>query len=718
MSTPTHSGSESAASGACDQLTDTGAAWVTNQKDSVNDADGRFEAVDETVPSVRSVSEAVWRNHRELLSLPLTRQQGRNLRPDCLDRDDRTDQVRPLSDRVDAKTARHMNASADSLPDDWETGFDVDWCAGKNPVTWGEAVDALLESHAELRETELHFVCGKPSDAEYATHNEDARGRFMPEYQRKYYAEMKGWFRELTGSDDRPSGERPDGIYGDDATVALVTRTASSVHNGYRSAPVDQWDEIRESWQDCYNTARNKFRARGYELGDGWQYDRRLEPHPGDGDNQCYMHEHCVMVVDGDVPKSAFRPIVEKHVESTPGAGRSAHDLDVQDWDRNADDVETVEIIDPNEIDDLAGYVCDYASVEPIDLLERSTDYIMFAAAAWASGSQTISRSDPATWASKADRCKQRYEHGGCDQDLDHGEELIRKEIRQTPYLCCAECGVPHGIDQSQTLVESRLQDNSEPELAADGGDAERAELLLEWEENLAERFPDARAVGNFGETPKRRKLRRKAEAIYDRNPDITVAALTGELLEAGKMRSFDTDQIRLLAREVIAGFDRCDEYVCRKRGPDWRLDAVSIDGDTHQVDEDAGGFELEATDLHGDRLIDWILKNTKLPDLARGPRDVVIYQGVRLELRDAAARLARQAGADRYRCRKIIADVVQEPSDANPRVDHRCWSSIEVDGEQMDCPGVYERQHTEHRGGRHLDVYECWHCGDVVELE
>jgi hypothetical protein len=263
--------------------------------------------------------------------------------------------------------------------------------------------------------------------------------------------------------------------------VALTGFTGSAVPDGDRLPPGDHAEMVLETRSARYHTLRNRLRAAGVESED-WIHYRHAEPHTGErggGANRGYVHDHDVIVVDaaalecGDRPateavEEAVAPALEKHVEECPVAGAEAH--------RPA---EALEVRRPEDLEDPAAYVAGYVSVEPEDLLERSPEYLLFAATMNATNKKVRSKSNRAKDAVRADRCKQRYESPESEQDLRHGEHVRQERDRQTGerYLVCAECGSGHGIedelDDGGTLVNERLgiEDGAEPAVATDGGE-------------------------------------------------------------------------------------------------------------------------------------------------------------------------------------------------------------------------------------------------------
>lgn len=435
----------------------------------------------------------------------------------------------------------------------------------RTPYTWGRAVSELLNNHERTRNTRIEMEKGQPDELSYETFEFDAETRWSASYQKGYFAEMKGWIREITGG-QRPSGGESEALF-DDPHVCLVTFSGSSVPDGERISPLDHCNRVRSSWSKCYDTLRNTMRA----LDCDWQYDRRAEPHTGKRDvsvdgvsaNTCYTHDHLVLIVDGEVTPSDLRPIVEKHVEECDIAGPEAHDLDIDDWDANSDELGTVEIRDPEDTDDLAAYVSEYTSVEPSDLLERSAEFIAWAASVTAGNVKTITRSDAASWASTADKCKQQYESEIADQAVGHGESVVRSD-RRGASIECACCGSPHGIDQDQTLSAARM---TNAEVATDGG------VTDDRAETLREMWPSARAAATVGESPERTRRRKEVREYLDRYPDASDSRVIGAL-------GLPPD-CRRLVREVRADVD-CDDAKGFERAPSWSLRAVKIYGEEY----------------------------------------------------------------------------------------------------------------------------------------
>lgn len=428
-------------------------------------------------------------------------------------------------------------------------------------VEWGEAVETLLEKFARTEKTTVNLEKADwRNPAEHETFQIDAQNRWFGEYQKKYNAQIDAWLRELTGG-ERPSGGETAATF-DEPRVALVTRSASSKPNGERVSPVEHANQLQQSWEATYHAMRNTLRSLGYDLGEDWQYIRVVEPHTakrgdGRGINSCYPHEHIVLVVDGEVSDGDLRPVIDKHVEACDWAGESAHGEDA------------IEVREPDDLNDVAAYVSDYCSIEPVGLWEREPSYLGFAAAMDAGNMRTFSRSESAREAAKADACRQRAESEKAEQEATHGES-----VRRTPSgeVVCSECGCGHGIEQDTTLTAHRTG-----QVATDGGG--RAE-------KLRHRWGDADAAAVVGEGPSKRQRRKRIEAELERTPDASATELIGRLGLPPDEREF--------VEQVRAGVGHGEMVSFDDSVPEWRVKSVTVDGE-ERLASSGNGVEMVA---------------------------------------------------------------------------------------------------------------------------
>lgn len=534
---------------------------LTNSNNSVNSATAGISGADESreIPTPEDRIAEFFEQYPERATIPVSRQDGQSIRADyAIDRDT----------EWQAKPATEREAEIGDVPAGTQT-------TARDAVRWIDAVETTLEKFEEARRTTVNLKRGRPSDPEYAEFSVESENRWFASYQKRYFGELNGWLRELTGG-ERPSGGETDAAF-DDPYVVLLTRSASAVPEGEYMGPVDHADAIRSAWEPVYHELRNELRRKGYELGEDWQYERRMEPHKGErggGTNWCYTHEHAVIVVDGEVEAGDFESVLQKHVDECEPASADAHAPG-----------EAAEVFEAGEMDNLAAYVGSYCGIEPTELLERESEYIAWAAAMDAGNIRTKSRSDAAAHAATADACRQRSESAQSDQEKGHGERVVRSSKRGYEFECSC-CGSPHAVDQDHdTLASARLADTAHP--VADGG----RDFEEEREEGLRDRWQDARAAAAVGETPTRRKRRKRIERELRRDSDATPMQIVARAeLPPGCME---------LVEEVRAGYDRSGAAGF-ERPPEWRVESVTVGEEEYPASAGNGVqmVELDRSDM------------------------------------------------------------------------------------------------------------------------
>jgi len=406
------------------------------------------------------------------------------------------------------------------------------------------AVVDLLESYEGYRDKQLQMAKGYGDEAEQFL--VDLGISFDQKRQSKTYAKISALERQFIGG-EYPNGGSVEGVFDEPMTV-LFGLTASSYNragaasSGYRP-PVDHDRGIREAWSGSSGSVKRSLRyvlndVLGLTPGEDYAWWWQSEPHPGDGPNAGYSHSHPVVILDAaaaDLPAESitaetFRPVVAKHVEQCDGAEWSAHDLE-----------KAVTVNQPDEIEDFASYVSKYLAVGPDkDLLERSDEYLMWAASQWATSTQKYSKSDTATWAIDADKCEQQFLDPETEQEHQHGERVERApdHLRNRGIRwVCAECGSPHGIDQSeQSLARMRLSASEMAETrtaVADGGQVVEDSDTDDSEtpQTLRGRWPSATAAARVGEPVRDRECNHPPDsdqcplcASETESPDHTVS--------------------------------------------------------------------------------------------------------------------------------------------------------------------------------------------------
>ena len=448
------------------------------------------------VPTPKERIAGLLAEYPERMNTPLSVEHGRKIRESLLDEPETVAREVEISE-TDIRTI-HETVSRDALP-------------------LVSAVVDLLETYEGYRDKMLRMTKGYAEDAdEFLV---DLGISFDPRYQKKTYAKLSALERQFIGG-EYPNGGQQAGEFDEPVTV-LFGLTASAYNrpgdpsSGYRPA-VDHDRAIREAWSGDTSSVKRSLR---YVLEDklglsssdyAWWW--QSEPHPGEGAAAGYSHSHPVVVLDAaaaDVPADqitaeTFRPPVAKHVEECEGAGWSAHDLD-----------DAVTVRQPEEIDDFTSYVSKYLAVGPDrDLLERSDEYLLWAASQWATSTQKYSKSATATAAIDADKCQQQYLDPDTHQHRQHGEEVVRApghlRNRGIRYVC-TECGSPHGIDQSEESLARMRLDAAETAavrpVVTDGGSVVEAvaddctdDDGTDVPQTLAERWPTATAAARVGE--------------------------------------------------------------------------------------------------------------------------------------------------------------------------------------------------------------------------
>ena len=418
------------------------------------------------VPTPKERVAGLLAEYPDRMNTPLSEQHGRKIRESLLDDPVTVTRTVDVAEGEELELAETV--SRDALP-------------------LVSAVVDLLEAYEGYRDKQLRMAKG------YGEAKEDFLVdlgiSFDPAYQSKTYAKISALERQFVGG-EYPNGGSVEGAFEEPMTAlfgltASSYRRAGSASSGLRPF-VDHDRGIREAWSGSSGSVKRSLRyvlndVLGLEPGKDYAWWWQSEPHPGDGAAAGYSHSHPVVIFDAaaasipaeSITAETFRPVVAKHVETCEGAEWSGHDLD-----------KAVTVNQPGEIDDFASYVSKYLAVGPDkDLLERSDEYLMWAASQWATSTQKYSKSDTATWAIDADKCEQRFLDPETEQDHQHGERVDRASDylrKRGVRWVCSECGSPHGIDQSErSLARMRLSGSEMAEtrpVVADGGEVVESE--------------------------------------------------------------------------------------------------------------------------------------------------------------------------------------------------------------------------------------------------
>ncbi len=475
------------------------------------------------LPTVRERLEGMYEKYPDRLLRPVSETHSRKLRLDALEK--------PEVVRKEYETGEFET----------EVTFET---ARRDAKSWLKTVSNFLYDFEEYRDMKLRMSRGDERRGDYESFKIDLYNSFHTKYQKQQYAKLKGLKRMTTGEEpeDSPTGERYCGEFAEPVCV-LFAFTASSTPDNYypnedslRFRPVVDHDrEIRDAWSGSSNSVKRTLRYLLEEKAglssDDYVWWWQSEPHTGEGDAAGFSHSHPIVILDNaetdaDAPdmfdSETYRPVVAKHVEVCETAKWSAHRI--TDGEKSS-----VKVSSGDEIEDVAAYISEYIQVNTEDdLLERSDEYIMWAAAQWASSTQKYSKNQTATDAITADRCHQEYRDSDAHQHHDHGERVTRSDRRGKEYEC-NECGSTWQIDQSpETLAECNLsadgglsvEDEKATGAARDGGvvsfDYDTVELVETDEEatgdtrengvsdgelSFAELWRDARSGSRVGHT-------------------------------------------------------------------------------------------------------------------------------------------------------------------------------------------------------------------------
>jgi hypothetical protein len=506
------------------------------------------------VPTVDERIRGIIENYPDRSFRPLSTIHGRTLREDCLQEPRTTDRTVAVGDH-ESITVKDT-VSREALP-------------------WIGAVETLLRKYERYRDKYLKMSRGSERRGDYEAFEIDLSMSYSQKYQSKQYARLKATKRQTVGG-EYPDGTECEGEFSEPVVCLLGLTTSSLDGTGEYRPPVDHDREVREAWSGSSSSVKRTLR---YLLEDKMGLDSsdyvwwwQSEPHPGpDKAATAYSHSHPVIILDEAAAISSapeptdpetWRPVVAKHVSECEGAGWDAHRLE-----------RSVSVSRADEIGDIVGYVSEYLAVAPDeDLLERSDEYLLWAAAQFASSTQKYSRSKWAVAAAQADACQQRYLDPETDQTHEHGERVVRSSGGASHRFECAECGSPHGIDQSQeSLARMRLDASAtasspSPSSTAvtDGGTATddtgtqtATQTRESAPETLAERWPSARSGGRISSPV--REAGEPGETVvegFDRppewSPESVIQKWSDEEMVIGEPSGVDYGQIVVPGAESI----------------------------------------------------------------------------------------------------------------------------------------------------------------------
>ena len=451
-------------------------SWHHNSSKSVN---GEFDSLSQSDKNhIQEVADQMQAEYPVKSGLPLSARHGQKIRSDFM-------QV-----KYDEWSAWRYNP----LIEDTEVIAAGQEVAVASPHSWLMAVQELLTLYFTAENTTIWLQHQPTGDM----HGVAALLRWMPEKQQQYAAQLDAWVREFCGG-KRPSGGETTPTY-DDPYISLITLTASAMPDGELASPVDHMMDLQDAWSKTYHAMKNQMNKLGF-ASDEWCYERRSEPHTGKrggGINTGYVHEHIILITDGEVTKDDLLPITQTHVKHCDHATEYGHG-----WS-------SIQVKRHDDLTNAANYVADYCAISVTDIRDRSLPYLMFAASATACGYRTVSRSQDTVAAVKADACKQRFESDKSLQSDDHGAKVV---LGQYDRIVCARCESYHGIDQDQTLSEARLE-RMDASVITDGGHP--LPTVDDARRSFADAMPTASAGWSMGERMPFAAYRKRCQEVMD----------------------------------------------------------------------------------------------------------------------------------------------------------------------------------------------------------
>lgn len=245
-----------------------------------------------------------------------------------------------------------------------------DWTVveGDRPVTWAHAEHRFLNYDAEARKAANVFENTKTGE----TATSAVSHRFQPEYREMWYAR----FNDLV----RAAQERWSVVH-----TTMLGLTASSTPDGERQAPADHWADC-----DASNDAvKQVLRRLKKKLGDAVAIEF-VEPHPGGGTNDGYLHKHPVIFSGQRVSDVDLQKVLNAHVSNSPNAEHDAHGLSESVTRGRLSSRQDAEKASEEVISNLpaylAGYLLDYGD----DLDELPESQLAGATTLWVTGARSV----------------------------------------------------------------------------------------------------------------------------------------------------------------------------------------------------------------------------------------------------------------------------------------------------------------------------------------
>ena len=259
-----------------------------------------------------------------------------------------------------------------------------DWLTNKGDLatSWQRSKRKFIEYDREARETENVFRNIETGE----TASSSVSHRFQTEYREMWYAK----FNDLL----RSSQDRWPVVH-----TTMLGLTASSTPHGEQMAPVDHWTDC-----DASNAAvKQALRRIKNDLGDAMVIEF-VESHPGGGTNDGYLHKHPVILSGQRVPDRLLQKVLNAHVNNSPNAEHSAHDLDRSVTRSRVSARRSTEDASEDVIGNLPAYLAGYLLNYGESLEELPEPQLAGATVLWATGAQSVRPGQRAQQAMQLDK--------------------------------------------------------------------------------------------------------------------------------------------------------------------------------------------------------------------------------------------------------------------------------------------------------------------------
>lgn len=237
------------------------------------------------------------------------------------------------------------------------------------PETWRHAKRKLRIYGKEARETENVFQNTETGEVAKS----DVSHRFQSDYREMWYAK----FNDLL----RHAQERYSVVH---TTMFGLTGSSTPEYVDGQLPPVDHWEDV-----DASNDAVKQALSRVKEVVGGVVMEF-IEPHPGGGTNDGYLHKHPVLLTPFRVPDELAQKVLDAHVRNSPNAQPEAHTLDRSVSRSRVSPRKDVEAASEGVIGNLPAYLTGYLMEYGESLDELPEPQQAGATIMWATGARSV----------------------------------------------------------------------------------------------------------------------------------------------------------------------------------------------------------------------------------------------------------------------------------------------------------------------------------------